>query len=170
MEIFKQKKILVLSVVLLVLLNLISIGFFVFIAYSGKSQTISGQDKSREVSDILKKELSLTEKQTEQIKNLRSDFFEKEKVLSALIKAQRDSMNVSMFNKTIDEELVKNLARRIADNQYNMELLRLEQAKEFNSICTPEQLDKFKNLVMEIRDYFKPDNQPKKDNKTESSK
>lgn len=41
-----------------------------------------------------------------------------------------------------------------------MELLRFEQAKELKSICNDKQQEKFEKLVKEIRDYFRPDNQP----------
>ena len=39
---------------------------------------------------------------------------------------------------------------------------RYEQAKELKKICTPEQMEKFETLVLEIRDYFKPDKPTKK--------
>jgi hypothetical protein len=40
--------------------------------------------------------------------------------------------------------------------------LRIEQSKQLKSICTPEQLDKFESLVIEIRDYLRPNNQKQK--------
>ena len=52
------------------------------------------------------------------------------------------------------------LAKRVSEYEYKMELLRYEQAQQFKSICTPEQREKFEALVKEIRDYFKPNNQP----------
>ena len=71
-------------------------------------------------------------------------------------------MNELIFNKDTDSTLVKALAKRVADNEYQMELYRLEQAQQLKAICTPEQLKKFNGLVKEIRDYFRPDNQPKR--------
>jgi Spy/CpxP family protein refolding chaperone len=65
-------------------------------------------------------------------------------------------MNALMFNKLTDEAVVKALARGIAESEYQMELLRLEQAQNLKAICTPEQLEQFEALVKEIRDYFKP--------------
>jgi hypothetical protein len=38
----------------------------------------------------------------------------------------------------------------------------LEQAQQLKTICTPQQLEKFDKLVIEIRDYFRPDNRPPK--------
>ena len=71
-------------------------------------------------------------------------------------------MNVIMFNKLTDSLLIKSLAANIAANEYQMELMRFQQANELKKICNPQQLEKFERLVIEIRDYFRPDNLPSK--------
>jgi hypothetical protein len=38
--------------------------------------------------------------------------------------------------------------------------------KELKAVCSPNNSKKFEDLVKEIRDYFRPDNQPKKKIKT----
>ena len=84
MDIFAQKKLLVRLFVILVAVNLISLGFFVFKDYFRKPPPPPQNNnviENKDVSDILKKELNLTEKQTEQIKQIRANFPEKEKVL-----------------------------------------------------------------------------------------
>ncbi len=115
----------------------------------------------RDASSILEKELELSKTQVLQIKKLRTDFFSKEKVLEKIIRSERDSMNNLMFNEITDDILINQLAKRVSENEFQMELLRINQAKELKSICTPNQLEKFGGLVKEIRDYFKPENQPK---------
>ncbi len=162
MDIFNQKKILVRIVVVLIVLNVILIGVILSNDFIRKPRRTTEMKENREVSSILKRELSLSETQFEQIKNLRSAFFEKERILEATIRTERDSMNSEMFNQTIDEKRIQSLAKRIADNDYRMELLRFEQAKALRTVCTPEQLEKFNGLVKEIRDYFRPDNKPKR--------
>ena len=161
MDIFTQKKLLLRIVILLIVLNLFSISVFLWKEFFHKPPPQEKENK--DVSAVLKKELNLTEKQVTQINDLRSGFFDKEKVLGDAISGERDSMNSAMFNKTTDEEIVKGLAKRIADNEYEMELMRFEQAKEFKSICNDEQLEKFEGMVKEIRDFFKPDNPTKKE-------
>jgi len=158
MEIFTQKKLLIRIVILLIVLNLFSISAFLLKEFLHKPPHPGESKDNHNVASVLKKELSLTDEQTRQIKDLRSAYFEKEKILEATIREERDSMNEAMFNASINEDLVKTLARRVADNEYQMELLRFEQAKDFKSICNPEQLKKFGDIVKEIRDYFKPDN------------
>jgi Spy/CpxP family protein refolding chaperone len=162
MDIFAKKKLLVSIVILLTVLNLFMIGLFLWKDFFHKPPPQNDPNDFRDVSAILKKELNLSGKQVEQIKNLRSGFFEKEKVLATAIRIERDSINLTMFNKNTDEEMVRSLARKIADNEYKMELLRFEQAQELKSVCTPQQLDKFEGLIIEIRDYFRQDNKPKR--------
>jgi periplasmic protein CpxP/Spy len=162
MDIFTQKKLLIRIVILLVIMNLFLIGFFLFKDIFRKPPRQGNENEFRDVSDILKRELSLSKEQVDQIRVLRSSYFETEEALATVIKSERDSINMIMFNKSTNEELVRSLARRVADNDYKMELLRFEQAQKLKSICTPEQLEKFENLIIEIRDYFRRDNQPKR--------
>jgi Spy/CpxP family protein refolding chaperone len=162
MDIFTQKKLLLQLVILLTVLNLALIGIFLWKDVFRRPRPTEQTKEYRDVTKILERELKLTRRQVDQIKNLRSVSFEKERVLSEIIRSERDSINAIMFGNAPDEILVKSLARRVAENDYQMELLRFEQSREFKSICTPEQLQKFEGLVLEIRDYFRQDNKPTK--------
>lgn len=162
MEIFAQNKLLKGLVVALVVINIITLGTFFRKEYSRPGQRPIIPDDFRDVSGILQKELNLTPDQTEKIKGIRSGFFDKEKLLSLSIRGERDSMNMIMFNKNTDDSLLKSLARSVAENEYKMEMLRIEQAQQLKAICTEQQLEKFDKLVIEIRDYFRPDNMPPK--------
>jgi Spy/CpxP family protein refolding chaperone len=160
MDLFTQRKLLIQLVILLTALNLVLIGTFLWKDFIRKPRPDEQVKEHRDISKILEKELKLTRGQADQIKNLRSVSFEKERAISETIRKERDSINAIMFGNTPDEMLVKSLARRVAENDYQMELLRFEQSREFKSICTPEQLQKFEGLVLEIRDYFRQDNKP----------
>jgi Spy/CpxP family protein refolding chaperone len=160
MDIFAQNKLLVRIVILLAALNIISMVVLLWRGFAPPPPPPPPPHNFQDVAAVLEKELNLTSKQAEQIKTLRFDYFEKEKVILQELRNERDSMNTAMFNKNFNEELVLALARRVAENEYKMELLRLDQARALKSICTPGQLEKFEKLVIEIRDYFRPDNQP----------
>ncbi len=164
MDIFSQKKLLFRSVIALAILNVMAIGLFAWKEFRHQNhepELFPKIEQYHDVSGILKSELNLTDKQTEQIEQIRLNYFEKEKLLAKTIRDEKDSMNISMFNQSTNDELVKHLAHEIAMNEEQMELLRWAQAKDLKAICTAEQLEKFENLVKEIRDYFRPDNQPK---------
>ncbi|MEI8137156.1 MAG: periplasmic heavy metal sensor [Bacteroidota bacterium] len=163
MDIFAQNKLLIRIVIILAVLNVLSISVFVWKDVSPNPPPPPNDTNERkDIALILQKQLNLSETQTEQIRTLRSDFFQKEKELETIIRGERDSMNVAMFNKSINDTLILSLAKRVSENEYKMELLRFEQAKKFKTLCTPEQLEKFNDLVIEIRDYFKPEKEPKR--------
>lgn len=163
MDIFSQRKLLKKTVICLVILNLCLIGLFVWkevVVVNSRPEKI--QYKAFEKGDrndlagVLKEQLGLSDSQADKIKDLREDFYRQEKVLEAVIRSKRDSMNALMFNIQTDSIQLWKLAKAVADNQYQMELLRIEQAQKLKTICTPEQQEKFEGLVKEIRNYFKP--------------
>lgn len=154
MDIFSKNKLLLRIIVLLLILNLFSTAYL-FYSHS-KNNEPKPKRNIEEITALLKGKLDLSEQQLSQLSNLRQDFFNKEEKLSTLIRSERDSMNELMFNQQTDTALVMQIARRVADNEYQMELYRLEQAQQLKTICTAEQLKKFEALVKEIRDYFQP--------------
>ena len=156
MDIFAKNTFLLRLVYVLILLNLCSIGGLWWQNSKHKAQPRPKRDFN-EVAAILKTQLQLTDEQEQKFKKIRLSFFEKESVLKELIKKQRDSMNVLMFNEQTDTIFVKNIARRLANNEYQMELYRIGQAQELKMICTKEQLQKFEHLVIDIRDFFQPE-------------
>jgi hypothetical protein len=158
MDIFTQKKMLIRITVLLTTLNLFLIALFLFKDVLKKPPRPVDKNDNRDVSEILKKELNLSEIQVGRIIELRSEYFEKEKELSSSIKNERDSLNMLMFNKNSNEDQINLLARRVAENEYKIELLRFQQAMELKQICSQQQLEKFESLIREIRDYFKSEN------------
>ena len=162
MDIFTEKKVLIRIILLLIALNLCMLGFFIRKEFFQRPPRPDQPKENKNVSAILEEKLDLNRDQAEQIRRMRASFFEREKIISESIRNERDSMNSVMFNKTTDETLVKSMAKRIADNEYKMEILRYEQAKELKTVCTPEQLEKLESLILDIRDYFKPENQPKR--------
>jgi Spy/CpxP family protein refolding chaperone len=171
MDIFTQKKILIQFVILLTVLNLSLIGFLFWKDFLHKPPRQNNQSNTQnnrrevnnhDISEILKRELNLSKEQVDQIRNLRLSFSESEKALSEAIKNEKDSMNLIMFNKDTNDQLVMSLARRVAENNFNLEMQRFEQAQKFKNICTPVQLEKFEGLVLEIRDFFRTDGKPKK--------
>jgi Spy/CpxP family protein refolding chaperone len=158
MDIFTQKKGFIRTIIGLAAVN-IALTVFGWIHFSAGNHTTSSP-KTQDVGTllmILKTELQLTPHQVEQLETLRAEYFVKEKALLYLVQSKRDSMNVEMFLKTTDPILMRALAERLAEHKVQLEMLRYEQSKTFKSICTPEQLDKFGNLVKEIRRYFKSD-------------
>ena len=152
MDIFSKYKYLLRITWVLVVVNLCCMAYIGWMTRSRKPQ---GRNMEA-VQKTLRKRLNLSPEQEAEFVRIRESFFEKEAVLSTQIKAQRDSMNMEMFNEHTDTVLLEALARRIAANEYQMEKYRMEQGTQLKKICTPEQLKAFEGLVKEIRDYLKP--------------
>jgi Spy/CpxP family protein refolding chaperone len=170
MDIFTQNRFFIRIIVVLVLLNLFTMGYLWWDKRDrpapGDRQQRKGKDNS---TQILREKLGLSRSQEEAIYKLREDFNRQENEITSIIRSQRDSMNAGMFRADSDTTFLKNIALRVADNEYRMELLRIQQAQELKKICTKEQLRDFQHLVNGIRDFLQPqkkeDLQPqKKDN------
>lgn len=155
MDIFAQNKLLLRVIFALVVLNIVALGGIWLLNSQNTSQGRK-EAQAEKVMEILKEKLELTSEQVEKFQKIRSRFFDKERVLAATIRAGRDSMNTLMFNQFTDSVLVRTIARRVADNEFSMELLRIEQADELKRVCTPSQLQRFESMMHEIRDYLKP--------------
>jgi len=160
MDIFTKNRILIRIVIVLIILNCGLLGILIWreIAQPGPKE----KPRHNDVTEILRSELQLSNGQVKEFERIREEFFSKEKVLEGKIRDARDSINVEMFNKEINDELVIKLAHGISENEFNMEMLRLEQAKQLKKICSPKQMEKFESLVLEIRDYFQPEPPQKK--------
>ena len=164
MDVFSQNKILIRTIIILVVLNIALISFFVFKEMKPRHEPFlfPKNEDYKGVSVILKKELNLTDKQVAQFDEIRKQNVEKQAFIKEIIREDKDAMNQEMFNKNSNEQKVKSLAKKISFNEYQIELLHFEQAKKLKAVCNNEQLDKFEDLVLEIRDYFRPDNQPRR--------
>lgn len=154
MEIFKQNQLLKRVVYVLVALNLFLIGMVLF--NSSKPERNRSYNDNERLILTLKKELSLSNEQCEEMRDIRNKFFENEERLRTIIRAERDSMNGFIFNDSVNVNRANACAIRVANYMYEIESLRIRQAQELMTICTPEQRKKFNLLNREIKDYFKP--------------
>lgn len=164
MDIFRKQKIVSRTIIILVLLNILLISFLFWKEMKPKREPLlfPKNEIYKDVSLILKNELNLNEKQVSNLDEIRKRYYLVEIDLKRKIKDYKDEMNEEMFNKNTDENKIIRLAKQISSFEYQMEMIRYCQAKELKSVCTPEQQEKFETLVKEIRDYFRPDNQPNK--------
>jgi hypothetical protein len=161
MDLFYQKKFTTRIIVVLFVLNLSLMGLLVWKKVKQHEPYLYPKNESyKDVSGILKKELQLNDRQVLAFERIRTDYYQKEIILKQHIKDAKDAMNEEMFNRITDDSKVEKLACSISEDEYKMELIRFQQAKELKAVCTKEQLAQFEKLVKEIRDYFRPDNQP----------
>lgn len=157
MDIFSRNRFLIRIIIVLLFLNIISTGYL-WIQRMEKPDDRQPKKERENSLRVLKDKLHLTREQESALISLRNDFAQKEESITQMIRSQRDSMNVLMFRADNDTSQLKRMARKVADNEYQLEQLRIDQAQKLKSICTAEQLMEFQNLVINIRDFFQPQN------------
>ena len=151
MDIFLQKKLLIRVIILLTILNLLSIGVFLWKDFFGNSNKIVAEhqenykqdrnekeetfssnkpqnpEKTRELGDILERELSLSKAQVAQIQVLRLKFYNKEKELFKRMKSKKKELTKEIFNRNTDDTLIKSLIKEVSIIEYEKEMMRFEQ-------------------------------------------
>ena len=155
MDIFTRNKLLLRVIVILITINLLSTGYLLWHRKGGPEERQPGR-KNNNSTQVLRQKLHLSKEQETSLVRLREEYKAKEESVTLTIRSMRDSMNAVMFNSDTDTVLLKNIARRIAENEYQLELLRIDQATQLKKICTKEQLNEFQHLVKNIRDFFQP--------------
>lgn len=138
---------------MLLFLNILSTAY---LFWRRPDDRMDREPKRRKENSVqfLKEKLHLTHEQELQIRAIREKYTKKEEEVSGAIKAQRDSMNSLMFSSESDTAKLRLIAARVATNEFKMEMLRIQQAEEFNKCCTPEQVDAFRQMMVHIRDFF----------------
>lgn len=143
-------------VLLLLFLNFISTAYLIWIRSDNHQDRQQKRRKEQSV-EFLRDQLKLTNDQVQFLQGMREKYAREEAKIATLTRAQRDSMNRMMFSAESDTARLRLLAGRVAANAYRMEMLRVQQAEEFKKCCTPGQLDSFRNLMVQIRDFFQPE-------------
>lgn len=163
MDIFSQNKLLIRTVLFLVVLNLGSITFFTLreMRQHSEGQNHSNNLKKRELSDILKKELNLTNHQVAEFEEIREQNASKKQEFKQIINQDKELLNQQMFYRNSNDEKLLALAKKIGDNEYRIELSKINQSKQLKAVCNDNQLEKLEDLMIEIQDYFRPDNHTK---------
>ncbi len=179
MDIFLQKKLLIRVIILLTMLNVVSIGIFLwkdFFSDANKivaehhhqdknkndkeenfpSNKLQNEQETRELGEILERELSLSKGQVAQIQVLRSKYYNKEKELFKRMKSKKKELTKEIFNRKTNDTLVKSLIKDVSVLEYEKEMIRFEQIQELKTLCTPAQLSKFEDLMEEMKSYFTP--------------
>lgn len=157
MDIFSHRRALIRLMLVLTILNLALLGFFGWRYFKSEFKNAPKPIDRTELFLMLKNELGLTDTQVESLKKIRTGFFDKESVLSKDTRAKRDSMNMLMFSANGHDSILRSLAAGVSANEYQMELLRIEQSNQLRTLLNVEQINKLDKLVREIRDYLKPD-------------
>ncbi len=169
MDIFKQNKILIFLVVILVLLNILSL-IGIWVLKTGKLLTHNNifylpqteyllQSKS-EILDKLDSELEFNIEQTEKFHKIRNKYHQEIKERMKKIHNIKKKILTEILSKEPEITNVQQNINDIGNFQAEMELNIFLQYKEIKSLCNNEQLIKFEKIIEKILNIPEPDPPP----------
>ena len=164
MDFITRQRFLTIAIIILVLLNLFSLGA-IWILQSGRGSSSLPLAHDRRggegnIVDFLSKELNLTEAQVEAFKTVRRDLDQGRRFLEHEILEARRELVEESFQPNPDSAKVEMLALKIGENQIQLEQLVFEHFVKMRSLCNPEQSEKFDSLIHEILHRSKPPDTP----------
>jgi Spy/CpxP family protein refolding chaperone len=160
MDIFSQKKFMIWTIALLVLLNLLSMAALWYQRGGPPPQAPRQADQRQEsVSQFLNRELQLTDDQKKEFERLRKEHFEASTRLSKEIRESKKALFDQVMAPASDKAAIEKLTKQIGDKQGQLELLLFNHFTALRSKCTPEQQERFKIILHDILDLMHPQNQ-----------
>ena len=152
MDIFKQKRNLIITVVVLVLLNIATLSTIWFSRpnhrFPGKPDF--GADKKNHVQKLLKEELGFTDEQAEKYVTLQKKHRkDMSKLNEEFMEAKRNIFDYVLQNE-IDEETLDSLKKVSLEKQSKLDNMTINHFKELKKICKPEQVEKLKDIMIKI--------------------
>ena len=151
MDIFKQKRILLVVITILVLLNLTTI----FLLWIGKPKRMMdrtempGHQKGR-IEQLLKKELSFSDQQIEKYIVVRKTHQEKMIELNQAIRKIKKEMFDQILNDYYNKIIRDSLLNRSLEKQREIEELTFEHFLDLKEICSDDQEKELKKIMHKI--------------------
>lgn len=143
----KNTKVLSIAVVLLLLTNIVLIAFML----TDKKK----HDKRRppnwtEPSEIMVRELGMTEQQQKDYKQLKEEHFKNVKPLFDSVKAAKTAFFSLVKKAEINDSLVNLFSNRVCEKQAELDKVTLTHFRQVRNIFTAAQQPKFDSLVQKM--------------------
>jgi Spy/CpxP family protein refolding chaperone len=106
--------------------------------------------RGSESIQLLRKALDLTEEQTRQFEKIRLEQLEQSKGFNDRLSVAKKQLAEVLFANKPDTALANLKAKEIGDLQSSVELTRFRHFHELLAICTPEQKEKLKPILVEV--------------------
>jgi Spy/CpxP family protein refolding chaperone len=148
MNVFSKQRLIGWVIVLLVLLNMISLGtlWFFQIRKPSSSQEL-GPDPVRH---FLEQELDLTAEQAQEFEALRREHLELSKAINDEANNLKRALMNEVFAASPDAAKGAQLAEQIGEKRTELEQLRFQHFLALKSLCQPEQVELLQALIHEI--------------------
>lgn len=153
MEIKKQNRLLLITVIILLIANVGTItAIWINKTSTQKEKRIIRKKDNCDKQQFKKKnmffeELNLSEEQTIKAKTIREEHFRKTRLLKDSIRNQKQQINNEIFKPTPDTIFIMNLSDSIGKLNAEFEKLNYKHFMDLNEIFDPEQRETFKQLM-----------------------
>jgi Spy/CpxP family protein refolding chaperone len=151
MDLINQNKFKNWLIIVLLAINLITVSvIWIQITKKNEPQQVVQDNRPSESVNLLKKALDLNEDQTKQLEKMRTDQFDQSKKYNDRLNDLKKQLAEELFKESPDTTLANTKAKEIGDLQSKVESIRFKHFKELLAICTPEQKEKLKPILVEL--------------------
>jgi Spy/CpxP family protein refolding chaperone len=120
-------------------------------AQNAAQQQPSEETSPADAAAALLSQLNLTAAQVSQMRAIREQSVPQAKELTRRLNQARRALDESIYSDTLDEALVEQRAREVADAQAAVVRLRAQTELRVRRVLTPEQLQTFRDLRISAR-------------------
>ncbi|MBC8193095.1 MAG: periplasmic heavy metal sensor [Candidatus Marinimicrobia bacterium] len=146
LDIIKQKRMMQITITLLVILNLALISSMIINKRPGRD----GPDHPMGLEGFLKKELGLTDSQTQAMHSIRKQHFDNAHPLLSSLADSLELLVSEAFEPMTDSIRADELVHNISSIHVDMDRALYNHFVQLNALCTPEQQTRLKELAGEL--------------------
>ena len=163
MDYFTNKRFVIWTIIILVILNLFTLSAFWFTRIFNilPIQPIAMHefhDINRNQGDkFMEKELNLSEEQKKKFEESREKHHNQSKALHEEIYVLKEQLIDELFSTEVDSSKIKTLSEEIGMKQTELEMQNNTHILELKSICNPDQQEKLSMLFNEMLKRSRPD-------------
>jgi uncharacterized membrane-anchored protein YhcB (DUF1043 family) len=133
-------RVLWIAIIVLIVLNIGMVAWFTFFAHrAGPPQRL-----------FLEKELNFDEKQKESYRVMRDEHFMKARSIREQVKMMKEDFFKSMADSSLTDEDLRKKALAISTEMSELELMTFKHFQQVRQMCTPEQKEKFDEIIDEV--------------------
>lgn len=152
-------RILTIAVVLLLITNIALVAFFVM----GKNKKSSNHQGGRpDPTEMMAKELNMTEDQKELHKQLREEHQKNIKPLFDSVKAAKIAYYSLVKDSTVSDSMVTAYGQRISERQSAIDKLTFDHFKKMRKLFTADQIPKYDEFLQKMMQRNRKDSGSKK--------
>ena len=151
MDLINQNKFKNWLIIVLLAINFLTVSIiWMQIANRNEPLPVPKDNRSSESVNLMKKVLDLDEGQTKQFEKMHKDQLDKSKMYNDRLTDLKKQMAEELFKESPDTTLANLKAKEIGDLQFKVESIKFNSFKELLAICTPEQKEKLKPVLIEL--------------------